>query len=322
MLGTLGCRPTTEEAAQTTPFTAPSADDPSAIDQEPGSTGILITAPAGTKAASWDLFIAGSESPLSRAHGTETPVAVEPGTYTVTEYFNAKLPWASGFQVEQGQLTRIHLGAVRVTAPEGTKATNWDLWDAGGENKIDEANGTGEVYPVPAGTFTVKEYFNPRLVWAQAVEVVPGRISEVRLGALHVIAPEGAKATNWDLWQPNGESKIDEANSNGEIIPVPAGSFQVNEYFNPHFVWADAIEVQPGVVTELVLGAIRVDSTTTKNWDLWDAGNTLKIDEANDTGDVVPAPAGTFTVRKYFEDDVIAHGVVVTAGEITVVQAQ
>jgi hypothetical protein len=238
----------------------------------------------------------------------------------LSEYYNPRFVWAEPVVVEPGRITEVVLGAVRVIAPEGAGASNWDLWKPGGEAPIDQANSTGATIPVPAGTFVLNEYYNPRFVWAEPVVVEPGRITEVVLGAVRVIAPEGAEASNWDLWKPGGEAPIDQANSTGATISVPAGTFVLKEYYNARFVWRDDLEVAPGMVSEVALGAIRVASASDLNWDLWDVSGEEKLDEAKSSNVIVPVPAGTFTVKKYYTPEVLAQGVVVSPGQVAEVR--
>jgi len=287
------------------------------VPAESGGSGILVLVPDAARRANWDLFGIGEERPLSQAHSTGELFAAEPGRYRITEYGNRGYVWADDLPVEAGKTTRLNLGAIVVTTPPGTAAGSWDLWDATGATKIDQANDNGTAIPVPAGNFAIKEYYNDRFVFARDVQVEPGRTVEIDLGAIRVTTPEGTEKGSWDLFTAAGAERIDQANDIGAVIPVPPGTFVVKEYANDLFVWGCGVQVAAGVVSELPLGAIRVQIPAGEklSWDLW-SGET-KIDQASSAGVAVPTPPGTFTVKRYASDEVLAAGVTVVAGEIT-----
>ena len=98
------------------------------------------------------------------------------------------------------------------------------------------------------------------------------------------------------------------------IITAPPGTFTLKEYFNDKFTYASDVQVEAGEVTDVPMGAIRYNGS--QAYDIYVSG-TL-VSSYNEAGAVITAPAGTYTLMKYFDDEtVLANNVVVIAGAIT-----
>lgn len=281
-------------------------------------TGIIVETAAGAAAINLDVYDASTNVRVEQARSTDEFIELEPGEYTVTEYFNEGFVIARLVEVSAGQVTRVRLGAVHVTAATGSEAAIYDIYDGAGETLLDQVNDTDVIRPVPAGTYVLKEYFNDVFDFARDVVVTEGVVTTVSLGAVRLITVEGAEAEIYDIYDASGQTLLDQVNDTGVIRPVPAGTYVITEYFNAPLVFASGVMVEPNALTDVLLGAIRYTGGETL-YDIYDAGGETVLARPNDAGEIRTLPAGTFLLKPYFEDTVLADDIVVTAGAITTV---
>lgn len=279
-------------------------------------TGIRVTTPDGAETALFDVYGATGTGRLEEAQGSGEIVELPPGAYLLTEWGAAEFVYAASVVVVAGEITDVPLGAVRVTTPEGTPSGSYDIYDDASDTLLVRPADLGAIRPVPAGTYRIRDYFNEAFTYAEGVVVVAGEVSTVPLGAIHVVSVNGEGRAPYDVYDESGQNLLDRPSPSDELRPAPAGTFVLREYFNDAFVYAGALRVEAGQVTELRLGAI-VYNGAEPSYDIYDAsGNTL-LARPSSRGETRHVPAGTYVLKDYFADTVLAAGVVVEAGAVT-----
>jgi len=278
-------------------------------------TGIIVETPVGAAGINLDVFDTSTNVRVEQARSTDEFIALEPGEYRVTEYFDESFVVAPSVQVTAGQVTHVQLGAVHVTTASGSEAAIYDIYDATGDNLLDQVNDTGTIRPVPAGTYVLKEYFNDVFDFARDVVVVEGEVTVVALGAVVVTTASGSEAAIYDIYDGTGEMLLDRVNDTDEIRPLPAGTYVLKEYFNDVFDFARDVVITADMVTTIPLGAVRlitVEGAVAEIYDIYDATGQTLLDRVNDTGVIRPVPAGTYVITEYFNAPLVfASGVVV-----------
>lgn len=282
---------------------------------DPQTTGILITVPAGAAIENFDLYTADGATRLSRAHDVGATLAVEPGAYRLTQYFNETFVYAASVVVVAGATTVVPFGGIRVTTVNGSEPATYDIYDATGDTLLDRPNDADVIVPVPPGTYRLRQYFNADFDFAENVVVAAGQVATVPLGALHVEIPPGAEPATYDIYAADGSSLLARPNSDSVLVPVPPGEYVLKEYFNDAFVYAREV-VTAGQARTIRLGAIRYTGSE-PSYDIYDAGGATLLVRPASAGDIRPVPPGTYVLKDYFADDVLAAAVTVTAGETT-----
>ena len=204
---------------------------------------------------------------------------------------------------------------ILVVVPEGAPETAWELWKD--EVRIDDYEDTGVLFPAEPGVYTVKKYFSPQFIWAAGVTVESGKTTRIQLGALEVVTPSEIVGESLDLWNETGEERLHTPYETGQVIPAPAGSYTVTKYFTQEFVWKSPVVVEAGHITRVELGGVKLLSNTISQFDLYDASDDQRLSQANHSNEAHPAPPGSYTLKKYFSQEVLASGVQVTAGTVT-----
>jgi hypothetical protein len=281
-------------------------------------TGILVTTPAGSVEGLFDLFDATGTTKLSAAHGTGTFYEVPAGTYVLKEYFSDVFIYASAVTVVPGAVTQVPLGAVQLVTVAGSNEATFDIWDATGATMLTQAESDNQILPLPPGTYVLKRYFNEAFVWASEVVVVAGEVTTITMGAFEL--KHGADWIDpfYDVYAADGTTLLHRAYSANERVPLPAGTFTIFAYFNETFAYARDVVIQPGQTTTFEMGAIQYNGSES-NYDIYDASGTVLLDRPTSRGEKRPVPPGTYVLKDYFSDDVLAAGVTVTAGAVTTV---
>jgi len=207
---------------------------------------------------------------------------------------------------------------IQVFVPEGAPETAWELWKD--EDRIDDYEDTGVLFPAEPGSYRVAKYSSPQFIWASGVPVEAGKTTRIHLGALRVVTPSGMGNVQFDLWTETGEERLHTPYETNQVTPMSAGSYTVTKYSTQEFIWKTPVVVEAGQITRLELGGLTLSSETPSSFDLYDSSNDRKLSMANDTNKAHPVPPGTYTLKKYFSDEVLASSVPVTAGTVTVVQ--
>ncbi len=207
---------------------------------------------------------------------------------------------------------------VLIASPEGVHTENWDLLASTTGAMVLQAQSLGVARPVPAGVYVLRQYFTPTFTWADPLEVREGQTTRVNLGAIEIVTVPGAVTRSWDLWTADGDSMLSQANPTDEPVVSPSGTFTVKEYFTPAFVWSAAVMVLPGRVTRVELGGLEWRGGQGR-YDLYDGSGGQRLIQAYEPDLVYPVPVGTYTLKRYFTDSILAQGVAVGAGQVTVV---
>ena len=281
-------------------------------------TGILLMTPAGSVAESYDLYDATGTVLLHQALSTDELEEVDPGTYVLTEYFNDEFVYANAVMVNAGQTTTIELGAVDVVTAPGSQEATYDIYDSTGTAVLTDAESSDTIRPLPAGTYVIKRYSNPDFTYAEDVIVSAGQVTTISMGAFELVTGVDWSDSSYDVYAADGMSLLSRPESVNKLVPLPPGSYAIKAYFNDAFVYTSSTQVSAGQTTRFEMGAILYTGAEA-SYDIYDAsGNTL-LDRPVSRGEARPAPPGTFVLKKYFSDDLIASGVMVNAGGVTTV---
>lgn len=278
-------------------------------------TGIRVTTPAGAETALFDVYRATGAERVEQAQGSGEIVELPPGAYLLTEY-GTEFLYASNVVVVAGQITDVALGALLVTTPEGTPNGSYDIYDDASDTLLVRPASLEAVRPLPAGTYRIRDYFNESFVYAEGVAVSAGEVSTIPLGAIHVISVNGDGRASYDVYDESGQNLLDRPSSSDELRPAPAGTYVLREYFNEAFDYANGLVVRPNEVTVLRLGAI-VYGGAEPSYDIYDASGTTLLARPSSRGDTRHVPAGTYVLKDYFADTVLAVDVVVSEGAVT-----
>ena len=277
-----------------------------------GSLVVEIVADASN--TEYDIYdLPGGESVRSY-QSANTTIDLQPGLYYLTEYFNADFRYASDVTITAGSTTTVTLGAIQLVTVTDASDGYYDIYDSTGATEYSSYNAANASITAPAGTFTLKEYFNGYFDYATNVVVVAGETTTVEMGGIKLVTVEGASDGTYAVYDSGGTVTYATYNEPDVIITAPPGTFTLKEYFNDKFTYASNVQVLAGEVTTVPMGAIRYNGS--QAYDIY-VGGTL-VSSYNEAGAVITAPAGTYTLMKYFDDEtVLAGNVVVIAGAIT-----
>jgi len=280
-------------------------------------TGVIVETPPGSATLSVDVYDAATGVRLMQAKSTNDLIELPAGEYRITQFGSEALVLAPSVVVTAGTVTRVRLGAILVTTVGGAEGLTYDLYDAAGTTRLDQVNDAGTIRPVPAGTYVLKEYFNDVFDLARDVVVVEATVTTVPLGAIRLVTVDEAEEATYDIFDAAGETRLDQVNDAGTIRPVPAGTYVLTEYFNEGLVYASGVVVEAGEVTDVLLGALRYTGAEDP-FDIYDATGETLIARPNTPNEIRSLPAGTYVLKPYFGDTIVASDVVVVAGEITI----
>ena len=280
-------------------------------------TGILITTPAGAEIGLYDVYDASGTTKLEAAFGTGEVEEVPAGTYVLKDYFSDVFVFATGVTVVSSAITEVAFGAINVVTVSGSNEATFDIWDAAGTTLLMQAESDNTILPLPPGTYVIKEYFNADFVWASNVQVVAGQVTTIPLGAFQLKMGADAANPSFDVYAADGLTLLSRPKTANELVPLPAGAYAIFDYFNDQFRYVN-IDVPAGAVTTFEMGAIQYNGSES-SYDIYDATGTKLLDRPASRGDKRPVPPGTYVLKDYFSDVVLAAGVVVSAGAVTTV---
>lgn len=283
----------------------------------PGATGLRITTPPGAEIENFDLYTADGGTLISQGHATNDLVEVDPGTYLLKRYFEEDFVYARDVVVRAGEVTTIAFGAVQVTTVPDSEEAIYDLYDQTGDLLLHRPYDGNEIVPVPPGTYVLKEYFNDAFIFAQNVVVVADETTVVPLGGLLVTTAEGSEIAVYDVYDASGAELLHRPYDSDEIIPVPPGTYTLKEYFS-EFIYVSDLTVEAGATTTFAMGALRYEGAA-PSYDIYDASGTILLVQPESMNVTRAIPPGTYVLKEYFSDTVLAAGVVVQAGQITTV---
>jgi hypothetical protein len=279
-------------------------------------TGILITTPVGAASGVYDLYDATGTVKLDVALDTGEIEEVDAGTYVLKRYFS-EFVWASGVTVVPGAVTEIRFGALNVTAVAGSREATYDIWDAANTTVLIRAQSDNTIVPLPPGAYFIHEYFNDGFVWASSAQVIADQVTTIPLGAFQLTMGTDWANPSYDVYAADGVTLLARPKSANELVPLPAGSYVIFAYFSESFRYAN-IDVQAGAVTTFSMGAIQYNGGES-SYDIYDASGTKLLVRPASRGDRRSVPPGTYVLKDYFSEVVLAAGVVVSAGAVTTV---
>lgn len=279
-----------------------------------GLGALLVATVTGAANTEFDVYELPGGRSLRSYESANAPLNLAPGLYYVTQYFNHSFQYASDVTITAGSTTTVTLGAIDLVTVADASDGYYDIYDSTGATEYSSYNAPNTAITAPAGTFTLREYFNGDFDYATNVIVVAGETTTVEMGGIKLVTVAGAADGTYGIYDSGGTTVYATYNEPDVIITAPAGTFALKEYFNDKFTYASNVQVQAGQVTTVAMGAIRYNGT--QAYDIY-AGGTI-VSSYNEAGAIITAPAGTYTLTKYFDDEtILATSVVVIAGAIT-----
>lgn len=279
-----------------------------------GTGGLFVDTLAGAANTYFDVYSVPGNRSLRSYEASETWCYLPAGTYRLTQYFNGDFVYADDVAIEAGVGTTVALGAIQLVTVPNASDGYFDIYDATGATAYSTYNEANAAITAPAGTFVLKEYYNANFDYATSVTVTAGQTTTVAMGGIKLIIVPGATEGTYGIYDSSGTTAYATYNDPNVIITAPPGTFVLKEYFNPDFTYASNVQVTAGAVTEVRMGAIRYNGSMA--YDIYSGGE--RVSSYNDAGAIITAPAGTYTLTKYYDaNTVLATGVVVTAGTIT-----
>jgi hypothetical protein len=279
-----------------------------------GLGGLVVETVTDATNTEFDIYELPGRQSVRSYQAANTPVALAPGRYCLTQFFNADFEYAADVTIAAGATTTVTLGAINLVVVADASDGYYDIYDATGTTEYSSYNAPNALITAPAGTFTLKEYFNANFDYATNVTVVAGETTTVEMGGIRLVTVGGAADGTYGIYDSAGTTVYASYNEPDVIVTAPAGTFTLKEYFNDEFTYASNVRIRAGEVTNVEMGAIRYNGT--QAYDIY-VGGTL-VSSYNDPGAIITAPAGTYTLMKYFDDDtVLATNVVVVAGAVT-----
>ena len=206
---------------------------------------------------------------------------------------------------------------ILVTTPPGAVNEIFDLYTADGSRRISLAHDLNVVLEVDPGTYLLTQYFNENFVYARDVVVAAGQVTTIEMGAVVVDTTADSDGAIYDIYDATGELLLSRPNDSDVIIPVPPATYTLKEYF-ADFVYASGVAVAAGEIVTVQMGAIRYDGEE-PTYDIYDETGTIVLVRPASQGENRPVPPGTYVLKDYFAELVLAEDVVVTTGQTTVV---
>lgn len=296
------------------PTSAGDESDGGGANGPPGMGTLLVETIDGAANTYFDIYELPGQRGIRSYQESNTAVFLAPGLYELTQYFNSDFVYATNVTIAAGTTTTVSLGAIQLLTVTNAVDGSFDIYDPTGQTEYSSYNAPSALITAPEGTFVLKEYFNPSFDYAREVTVVAGETTTVAMGGIKLVTVSGAADGTYGIYDSAGATAYATYKEPNVIITAPAGTFTLKEYFNPDFTYASDVAVVAGEVTEVPMGAIRY--TGTLAYDIY-AGGAL-VSSYNEAGLIITAPAGTYTLTEYFDDEnVLANNVVVTVGAIT-----
>ena len=277
-------------------------------------TAIQVETLTGAANEYYDIYRKTTGASVDTYAPANEPVEVPPGVYVLTEYFNDDFVYDNEVIVEQDATTTVTLGGIKLVTVTNASDGAFDIYNATGATAYATYNDPDVIVTAPAGTFTLKEYFNNDFTYASNVQVTAGALTTVTMGGIKLVTVAGAVEGEYAVYDETGTTVYVTRNDPDVVITAPAGTFTLKEYYNDDFTYASNVVVTAGATTTVTMVAIRYNGTLA--YDIYTGG--ALVSTYNDAGAIVTAPPGTYTLTEYYDDQhVLATSVVVTAGNIT-----
>ncbi len=202
--------------------------------QDSGLTFTAVNVGTGEKAGSFE---------------TDETVELPAGTYHLYRQGRPKWVFAERVVVTEGEVARVKLAAIRVNVAD----TSWDdtLWDIRLPDDAGDAVmaplDPNVLVPIAAGKYVLTQHYRPEFRYG-VVEMVPGQIGQVTLGAL-VAANAAANDDNgFMIYAEDCVTVLDAINDGRLTHAVPAGTYCLKDRDVPNPVLANGIVVNAGEV--------------------------------------------------------------------------
>lgn len=205
---------------------------------------IKLATVAGASDGHFDIYDQNGDVEYSSYNEPNALVTAPAGTFVLKEYFNADFDYATNVIVVAGETTTVQMGGIKLVTVEGAADGTYGIYDSSGQTRYASYNDPDIIITAPAGTFTLKEYFNPDFTYASNVEVVAGEVTEVEMGAIRY---NGTLA--YDIYV--GGELVSSFNEPSLIITAPTGTYTLTEYFDDENVLATNVIVTAGAITDV-----------------------------------------------------------------------
>lgn len=203
---------------------------------------IRVEMVSGATDTNYDIRRAGSNQMVLEHNSAGENIEVPVGTYTLTQYFNADFVYATDVVVTEGNTTTVTLGAVRLVTISGSVDGDFAICSSNGKTVFSSYNHPNLIVTAPAGTFMIKKYFSPNMIYARDVAVTAGQTTDVIMGGLRYNG-----ALYYDIYE-DGRLALS-YNQPGAIVTIGAGIYTLTEYFNDRNILGTAV-IDAGYVTD------------------------------------------------------------------------
>lgn len=203
---------------------------------------VKVATVPNSQLASFDIYDASGTQLLSSANNPDVPVTAPPGTFVLKQYYNDAFEFAAGVTVQAGQTATVGMGAIVLQTLPSSAWGSYDIYDSTGGIMYSSANDPNVRVAAPPGTYVLKQYFNEAFTYATNVVVTSGAVAAVPMGAIRYTGPVA-----YDIYV--GSQNVSHANTPGELITAPPGTYTLYEYFTTDHVLATNVVVTAGHVT-------------------------------------------------------------------------
>lgn len=205
--------------------------------------GIKLATVPGASDGSYDIYDASGETVYSTYTEPNIVITAPAGHFTLKEYFNGDFAYATDVEVTAGETTDVEMGGVTLITVPGASDGTYAIYDSTGGTVYATYNEPNVVITAPAGTFTLKEYFNDDFTYATGIEVRAGEVTSVPMGAIRY-----SGVLDYDIYADG--QLLSSYNERDLIITAPPGTYMLTEYFDDENVLA-TIVVVAGAVTNV-----------------------------------------------------------------------
>jgi len=245
----------------------------------------------GAANAVYSIYDATGEKRFREHNEPGAAVSAGPGKYRLFDQASYA-PFAKDVDVKAGETTEVRIGAMRLVPVEGAAHAVYSLYDATGEKRLREHNEPDRVLSAGPGKYRLFDQAS-YAPYAKDVEVRAGETTEVAIGALKVVAVEGADHGVYSTYDATGEKRLREHGEPGRVVSAGPGKYTLFDQ-SSYTPYARDVEVKAGATTVVALGAIRGPGAA---WSLYDATGQKRFRENVEAGAVISAGPGKYRVR-------------------------
>ena len=304
------------------PPSAPAPDSPPpapASDDDPNAQGILVKPIEGASLGACSIWEENGEKRLRENAPPGEMIPILPGRYRLMDQ-TSTMPFANSVTVKPKETTTVALGAIRLVPMEGAANGVYAIWDATGEKRLREHNEPGSVLSAGPGKYrlTDQSSYTP---YAKEVEVKPGAITEVKIGAIKLMPVEGAGLAVYQIHDQTGEKRLREHNEPGVAASAGPGNYRLSDQTST-MPFARDVAVEAGETVLVRIGAIKVvpvEGASAAIYQVYDATGEKRLREHNEPGLALSAGPGKYRLLDQASYLPYAKEIEVKAGETTTV---